>query len=92
MKGWNLKNKNSFGMISCYYFLIIYFLFIPSAKAYAGPGIAIAGLIVLLTVILTTSASVLIFAFNLIKNIFLYIKKITKRLISKRKNKKKESN
>ena len=76
----NLKN------IKFKYILLGIFLifFPPAAHAYAGPGVAIAAVIVFLTVVFTFFASTLISLFNLIK-------KASTKILNLFKNKKNKS-
>ena len=54
-------------------YILIGFLFVlfpPAVHAYAGPGVALAAVVVCITVIFTFFASTLISLFNLIKKAF----------------------
>ena len=53
---------------------LIFVTLMPPAHAYAGPGVAIGAVIVALTVILAFFGSLVIRIFNLIKNIFKFLK------------------
>lgn len=65
--------------ISSIYKLIIFsfllIVFVPSAHAYAGPGVALGVIVVALTVIVAFFGSLIIKIFNLIVNFLKYIKR-----------------
>lgn len=71
------KFKNS--KIKYILFGIFLSFFPPAAHAYAGPGVAIAAVIVCITVVFTFFASTLISLINLIKKAFFKISNLIKK-------------
>ena len=75
----------------CLIFLIS-FVFVPAAHAYAGPGVAIGAVIVVITVCITFFASLFLTLFNSIKKLFILMIKSFKNINLKIKGSKKKKN
>ena len=84
-----MKSKIHLTIITLFFVTLI-----PPAHAYAGPGVAIGAVLVALTVILAFFGSLVIRIFNLIKNIFKFLKRKISTYSNSYKNRKsnKQSN
>ena len=80
-----MLKKNIYSLI----FLITFFS-VPAAHAYAGPGIAIGAVIVVITVCITFFASLFLTFFNSLKKLFMLMIKTLKKTKKKSQIPKKE--
>tara|TARA_B100001093_G_C26431227_1_gene844082 strand:+ start:84 stop:320 length:237 start_codon:yes stop_codon:yes gene_type:complete len=78
-----MKIRNQF-----YKILFVSIIFPPSAKAYAGPGVAIAAVLVFLTVVFAFFASFFIGIWKLLKKLLNKLSKFNKKLKRKTNNNK----
>ena len=69
---------------------LISFVSVPAAHAYAGPGVAIGAVIVVITVCITFFASLFLTLFNSIKKLFILMVKSLKKIKLKNKSLKKK--
>lgn len=69
---------------------LISFASVPAAHAYAGPGVAIGAVIVVITVCITFFASLFLTLFNSIKKLFILMIKAFKKIKLKNKSLKKK--